>query len=137
MSLADVLLGGEGFIITAHPTSVKKDESSVSKVKNMDAMTDRLKFLIRDSKHDLHYKTLHSLSTGLDKNHVQKTTEDSTRSAFDHVDGQHDGIRNRSAKARDDPHGPRNEALKTMRPLSLSLTLDAYVVTADVPAQEG
>jgi hypothetical protein len=66
MSLADVLLGGEGFIITAHPTSVKKDESSVSKVKNMDAMTDRLKFLIRDSKHDLHYKTLHSLSTGLD-----------------------------------------------------------------------
>jgi hypothetical protein len=136
--LADVLLGGEGLTITAHLTSAEKDKSSVFKVKNVNVKMDTLKFSIRDSKHDLLYKTLRPLATGLVKKQIQKAIEDSMRTAFEYVDGQLVGVRDRYAEARDDPDGSRTEALKTVRSrLSLTLTFDADVVPADVPAQEG
>ncbi|KAI0743264.1 hypothetical protein BC629DRAFT_1599620 [Irpex lacteus] len=55
--LADVLLGGHGLNVTAHITSSDKDKSSVFKVKDVHVKVDTLKFSIRDSKHDLLYKT--------------------------------------------------------------------------------
>jgi hypothetical protein len=68
--LADVLLGGEGLTATIHLASAEKDKSSVFKVKNVHVKVDTLKFSIRDSKHDLLYKTLKPLATGLVKKQV-------------------------------------------------------------------
>jgi folate-dependent phosphoribosylglycinamide formyltransferase PurN len=66
-----VLLGGEGLTATVHLTSAEKDKSSVFKVKNVNVKMDTLKFSIRDSKHDLLYKTLKPLATGLVKKQVR------------------------------------------------------------------
>jgi hypothetical protein len=112
--LADVLLGGEGLTITAHLTSAEKDKTSVFKVKNVNVKLDTLKFSIRDSKHDLLYKTLKPLATGLVKKQIQKAIHDSLTTGFEYIDGQLVGVRDRyeEAKVRDDT--TRAEVLKSM-----------------------
>ncbi|THH17056.1 hypothetical protein EUX98_g9201 [Antrodiella citrinella] len=77
--LADVLLGGSGLTVTAHIRSASKpgkdDPASVFTVQSVNVKVDTLKFSIRDSKHDLLYKTLRPIATGLVKKQLQKAIE--------------------------------------------------------------
>lgn len=86
--LADVFLGGRGITatvtITSNPTPGSK--GSLFRVKNVRAKVDALKFSIRDSRHDLLYKTLRPLATGLIKRQVAKAIEDGIRSSFEWAD---------------------------------------------------
>jgi len=112
--LADVLLGGHGLTITAHVSSAEKDKSSVFKVKDVNVKVDTLKFSIRDSKHDLLYKTLKPLATGLVKKQLQKAIADSVRTALEYVDGQLVGVRDRMAEAKATPDKSRTQVLQEM-----------------------
>ncbi|THU79288.1 hypothetical protein K435DRAFT_698145, partial [Dendrothele bispora CBS 962.96] len=69
--IADVTVGGEGLTATVHLTSTE-DPSTLLAVKSVSVKVDNLKFSIRDSKHDLLYKTLKPLATGLIKRQIQK-----------------------------------------------------------------
>lgn len=62
--LADVVVGGDGVGVTIHLSSTKNDPTSFFNVKNVHVTIDSLKFSIRDSKHDLLYKTLKPLVSG-------------------------------------------------------------------------
>lgn len=62
--LADVVVGGDGVGVTIHLSSSKNDPTSFFSVKNVHVTIDSLKFSIRDSKHDLLYKTLKPLVSG-------------------------------------------------------------------------
>jgi hypothetical protein len=135
--IADVLLGGEGMTVTAHLKSAEKDPSSVFKVQSINVKLDTLKFSIRDSKHDLLYKTLGSLATGAIKKAIQKAVEANMRTAFEYLDGQLVGVRDRYASARDDPDGSRTEALKTVSCPPAPSAFTMLTARADVPAQEG
>ncbi|KAI1788073.1 hypothetical protein LXA43DRAFT_974992 [Ganoderma leucocontextum] len=86
--LADVLLGGEGLTVTAHIASADKDRSSVFKVKSVHVKVGTLKFSIRDSKHDVLYKTLRPLATGLVKRQLQKAITDAVVTGLEYIDGQ-------------------------------------------------
>jgi len=97
--LADFTLGGEGVNVTVKLVSSSKDPSSVFKVKSVHAKVASLKFSIRDSKHDLLYKTLKPLATGLVKKQIQKAIEDGVRTGLEYVDGQLVGVRDRMAEA--------------------------------------
>lgn len=112
--LADVLLGGHGLTITAHIASADKDKSSVFHVKDVNVKVDTLKFSIRDSKHDLLYKTLRPLATGLVKKQLQKAIADSVRTALEYVDGQLVGVRDRMAEAKADENRSRTQVLQEM-----------------------
>lgn len=112
--LADVLLGGQGLTVTAHLTSAEKDNSSVFKVKDVNVKIDTLKFSIRDSKHDLLYKTFRPLATGLVKKQLQKAIEGSVRTALEYVDGQLVGVRDRMSEAKASEDKTRTQVLQEM-----------------------
>lgn len=112
--LADVLLGGHGLTITAHVASADKDQTSVFHVKDVQVKVDTLKFSIRDSKHDLLYKTLRPLATGLVKKQLQKAIADSVRTALEYVDGQLVGVRDRMAEAKADENRSRTQVLQEL-----------------------
>jgi Protein of unknown function (DUF4449) len=88
--LADVFLGGRGITATVtivnNQISSKKAQSSLFRVKAVHVKVDALKFSIRDSRHDLLYKTLRPLATGLIKKQVAKAMEDGIRSGFEWAD---------------------------------------------------
>lgn len=112
--LADVLLGGHGLTVTAQVVSAEKDKTSVFKVKDVTVKVDTLKFSIRDSKHDLLYKTLRPLATGLVKKQLQKAIADSVRTALEYVDGQLVGVRDRMAEAKADEDKSRTQVLQEL-----------------------
>ncbi|KAJ7084656.1 hypothetical protein B0H15DRAFT_888282 [Mycena belliarum] len=96
--LADVVLGGSGLEATVTLTS-SKDTRRVFNVSRVRVKVGSLKFRIRDSKHDLLYKTLKPLATRLIKKQIKKALEDSIRTGFEYVDGQLLGVRERMAEA--------------------------------------
>jgi len=113
--LADVLLGGHGLTVrilllifpsptalqaTVHLVSADKDKSSVFKVKSVHVKVDSLKFSIRDSKHDILYKTLRPLATALIKKQIQRAVADAITTGMEYVDGQLVAVRDRVSEAR-------------------------------------
>jgi len=98
--LADFILGGEGVSVNVRLVASSKDHTSVFKVKSVHAKVASLKFSIRDSKHDLLYKTIKPLATGLVKKQIQKAIEDGVRTGLEYVDGQLVGVRDRMAEAK-------------------------------------
>ena len=99
---------------TVHLASATKDKSSVFKVKNVNVKVDSIKFSIRDSKHDLLYKTLRPLATGLIKKQIQKAAQDAITTAFEYLDGQLVTVRDRYAEAKRSDEASRADALKAV-----------------------
>ncbi|KAG6831287.1 hypothetical protein H0H87_005751 [Tephrocybe sp. NHM501043] len=119
--LADVVLGGEGLTLTdvigqatVVLVSAGKDRSSVFKVHSVHVKVDSLKFSIRDSKHDLLYKTLRPLATGLVKRQIQKAMADAITTGLEYVDGQLVAVRDRMESAKTKEEGSRAQALKEL-----------------------
>jgi hypothetical protein len=100
---------------TVHLVSSDKDKSSVFKVKNVIVKVDTLKFAIRDSKHDLLYKTLKPLATGLVKKQIQKAVKSSITTGMEYVDGQLVGVRDRMASAKATEGESRSKVLQDVR----------------------
>ena len=126
--LADVLLGGQGLTVrmsfdilpsltllqaTVHLVSADKDKSSVFKVKSVRTKVDSLKFSIRDSKHDILYKTLRPLATALIKKQLQKAVTDAITTGMEYVDGQLVAVRDRVREARTSPDNSRTDILRS------------------------
>jgi len=113
--LADFVLGGEGLSGTIHLVSSDRDKSSVFKVKNVDIKIHSLAYKIRDSKHDKLYNMLKPLlGSGLVKKQIQKALADSIRTAFEYVDGQLVGVRDRMNEAKDSDEASRTQVLQTL-----------------------
>ncbi|KZT00359.1 uncharacterized protein LAESUDRAFT_732384 [Laetiporus sulphureus 93-53] len=112
--IADVLLGGQGLTVTAHIASAGKDQRSVFHVKNVHVKVATLKFSIRDSKHDLLYKTLRPLATGLVKKQLQKVVADAVRTGLEYVDGQLVGVRDRMNEAKTSEDTSRTQVLQEL-----------------------
>ncbi|KAI9510806.1 hypothetical protein F5148DRAFT_1176664 [Russula earlei] len=110
--LADVLLGGHGLTATVCLVSADEDKSSVFKVKSVRVQVDSLKFSIRDSKHDLLYKTLRPLATALVKKQIQKAVSDAITTGMEYVDGQLVAVRDRVNNARSSPDGSSMDVLR-------------------------
>ncbi|KAJ6500873.1 hypothetical protein C8R45DRAFT_82700 [Mycena sanguinolenta] len=108
--LADVVLGGDGLTATVSVVS-SKDTSSVFSVARVRVKVGSLKFRIRDSKHDLLYKTFKPLATRLIKKQIQKALADAIRTGFEYIDGQLVGVRDRMAEAKASDDGSRREVL--------------------------
>jgi len=112
--LADIFLGGNGITITVHLSSETKDPQSVFRVKSVKTKVDALKFSIRDSKHDLLYKTLKPLAMGLVKKQIQKAINDAVRTGLEYVDGQLVGVKQRMDEAKSsDSDSTRFSVLKS------------------------
>ncbi|KAJ2922652.1 hypothetical protein H1R20_g14446, partial [Candolleomyces eurysporus] len=113
--LADVLLGGSG--LTVHVTLVSSppsDKSSVFRVHDVNVKIDSLKFSIRDSKHDLLYKTLKPLATGLVKKQIVKAITQAVRTGLEYVDGQLVGVRDSIENAKKEDGKSRTAALQEL-----------------------
>jgi len=112
--LADVFLGGEGLTVTVNLASAQNDPRSVFYVKNVHVKIDSLKFSVRDSKHDLLYKTLRPLATGLVKKQISKAITDAITTGFEYVDEQLVQVRDRMAEAQGNENMSRKDVLKDM-----------------------
>lgn len=125
--LADVQLGGQGLTVcvpynilrtltasqaTVHLVSANKDKSSVFKVKSVRVKVDSLKFSIRDSKHDILYKTLRLLASNLIKKQIQKAVADAITTGMEYVDGQLVAVRDRVNEARTSPDSSGTDVLR-------------------------
>jgi Protein of unknown function (DUF4449) len=73
---------------------------------------DSLKFSIRDSKHDILYKTLRPLATGLIKKQIQKAVADAITTGMEYVDGQLVAVRSRVSEARAASDSSRTDVLR-------------------------
>ena len=82
------------------------------KVKNINVKVDSIKFSIRDSEHDLLYKTLRPLAINLIKKQTQKATQDAITTASEYLDGQLATVRDRHAEAKRSDEASRTDALK-------------------------
>src|SRR5271170_7533116 len=100
---------------TVHLVSADKDKSSVFKVKNVIVKVDTLKFSIRDSKHDLLYKTIKPLATGLVKKQIQKAIAGAITTGMEYVDGQLVAVRDRMADAKETESMTRMQVLQDVR----------------------
>ncbi|KAK7458027.1 hypothetical protein VKT23_009935 [Stygiomarasmius scandens] len=97
--IADVVVGGEGMTATVHLTNTS-DPSTLFAIKSVNVKVDNLKFSIRDSKHDLLYKTLKPLATGLVKRQIQKAVGDGLRSSLEWVGEELVTVRERMNEAK-------------------------------------
>ncbi|KAF5393156.1 hypothetical protein D9757_001352 [Collybiopsis confluens] len=97
--LADVLLGGDGLSATIHLVS-SSDPTTLFDIETVNVKVDTLKFAIRDSKHDLLYKTLRPLATGLIKKQMQKAVADGLRTALEWLGEELIAVRNRMNEAK-------------------------------------
>jgi hypothetical protein len=97
---------------TVHLVSAGKDKSSVFKVKNVIVKVDTLKFSIRDSKHDLLYKTIRPLATRLVKNQIQKAVAGAITTGMEYIDGQLVAVRDRMADAKEAEGTTRMQVLQ-------------------------
>ncbi|KAJ3923539.1 hypothetical protein F5877DRAFT_31198 [Lentinula edodes] len=98
--LADVLLGGDGLSATIHLES-SSDPTTLYDIKNIAVKVDTLKFAIRDSKHDLLYKTLKPLATGLIKKQIQKAVADGMRTGLEWLGEELIAVKDRMHEARE------------------------------------
>ncbi|TFK64315.1 hypothetical protein BDN72DRAFT_846705 [Pluteus cervinus] len=112
--LADVIMGGEGMKIIVGLASAQKDRSSVFHVEDVYVKVDQVKIAIRDSKHDLLYKTLRPLMTGLVKRQIQKAVSDMIRTGFEYIDGQLVRVRDTMDSAKSTEGDSRTKALQEM-----------------------
>lgn len=96
---ADVFLGGKGLTVTVHLEAENAPRTKKSRhiftVKQVVAKVDKLKFAIRDSKHDTLIKVLRPLATGIIKKAVSKAAEQGIRNALQDVDRQLVELRDR------------------------------------------
>lgn len=111
--LADIVLGGKGLTVTAHIRSApSSDKLSVFYVKDVEAKLGDINVAIRDSKHQLLYKTLKPLMMGLVKKQIKKAVEDGVRTALEYVDGQLVGVQQRMSEAKASDETTRIQALQ-------------------------
>jgi hypothetical protein len=110
--IADVVLGGEGMTITIDLVSADKDRSSVFKVKDVHVKVDSLKFSIRDSKHDMFYKTLKLIATAVVKKHIQKAVAQAIRTGLEYLDGQLVIVRDRMEETKTNEELSRRQVLQ-------------------------
>ncbi|KAF9076912.1 hypothetical protein BDP27DRAFT_1414047 [Rhodocollybia butyracea] len=97
--IADVLLGGEGLSATIDLASTS-DPTTLFDIQNISVKVDTLKFAIRDSRHDLLYKTLRPLATNLIKKQVQKAVADGLRTALEWLGEELVAVRDRMNEAK-------------------------------------
>ncbi|KAH9944711.1 hypothetical protein B0H21DRAFT_863006 [Amylocystis lapponica] len=110
--VADVLLGGAGMTVAAHVASVENDRRTVFRVQDVHVAVDTLKFAIRDSKHDVLYKTLLPLVQGLVKKQLQKAVGGAVATALEYVDGQLVAVRDQMAEAKAGDERGRTQVLR-------------------------
>ncbi|KAG6901434.1 hypothetical protein C0995_012064 [Termitomyces sp. Mi166 len=97
--LADVLAPGEGAIVVL----VSAGKGRV-RIHSVHVKVDSIKFIIRDSKHDLLYKTPRPLATGLVKRKMLKVMEGAITTGLKYIDG-HLVNRMEMGKAEEDERG--------------------------------
>ncbi|SPC61997.1 uncharacterized protein UHOD_13922 [Ustilago sp. UG-2017b] len=96
---ADIFLGGKGLTVTVHleaeNASRGKKSRHIFTVKQVVAKVDKLKFAIRDSKHDTLIKVIKPLATGIIKKQISKAAEQGIRDGLEDLDRQLVELRDR------------------------------------------
>ncbi|ORX38560.1 hypothetical protein BD324DRAFT_578011 [Kockovaella imperatae] len=112
--LADVVIAGRGISIDIEVESVENRRDSVFKVNHVNVELDTLKFSIRDSKHDLLYKFIKGIATGVIKKAITVAVQSAIKSALEHADDQLVEVRNTMERAKRSDETTRTQALKDL-----------------------
>ncbi|WWC93737.1 hypothetical protein V866_000573 [Kwoniella sp. B9012] len=112
--IADVVIAGKGIGIDVELESVENRRDSVFKVNHVNVEIDTLKFSIRESKHDILYKFIKGVATGLIKKAITAAVQTAMRTALGHLDDQLVEVRNRVDEAKRSDDTTRSQALKDL-----------------------
>ncbi|KAK1217909.1 hypothetical protein PQX77_019418 [Marasmius sp. AFHP31] len=129
--VADLVLGGEGMSVDVE-LGDSRDEARLFDIKKVAVKIEgSLKVSIRDSKHDVLYKTLKPLMMGLVKRQVQKAVESGIRSGFEFISEELIAVKQRMDEAqRAAEAGEGEEAVGRLQALQ-----DAFKRTPSISAQ--
>jgi hypothetical protein len=112
--IADVVLAGKGMSIDVELESVEKRRDTLIRVNSVHTQIDTLTFSIRDSKHDLLYKFVKSIATGIIKKAIMAAVDNAIRTAVGHLDDQLVQVRNTVDDAKKSDETTRTQALKDL-----------------------
>ncbi|TIB69078.1 hypothetical protein E3Q08_03579 [Wallemia mellicola] len=112
--LADVFLGGKGVGAKIH-LSVRGGTEDVFEVKSVKASVGTLKFNIKDSKHNILYKTARPLATSLIKKQIVKAIEDGIRGGLENLNTKLVEIKKEidAAEKNDDKNSTKGSIIKS------------------------
>lgn len=111
--LADIFLGGKGVSAKVH-LEVDSNSSSdrIFSVKSVKASVGTLKFNIRESRHNLLYKTARPLATSLIKKQIVKAIQDGIKSSLESLNDKLVEIKKELEAAEKDDNSSKGEVLK-------------------------
>jgi len=112
--IADVVIAGKGISVDVELESVENRRDSIFRIVHINVQLDTLKFSIRDSKHDLLYKFVKTIATGVIKKAVTVAIQAAIRSALNNVEEQLVQVRNNMEDAKKSDDTNRTERLKEM-----------------------
>lgn len=113
--LADVVIAGKGISVDVTIESVSNRRDQVFNIKTIDIDIDTMKFSIRDSKHDLLYKFIKGVATGVIKKAIQAAIHQAIKTGLEYLDDELVEVRNRLDDAKkDDNEETRTSTLKNM-----------------------
>ncbi|RXK41203.1 hypothetical protein M231_01608 [Tremella mesenterica] len=112
--LADVVLAGQGISIDVELESVENRRDTVFKTNHVNVKIDTLKFSIRDSKHDLLYKFIKGVATGVIKKAITAAIQNAVHTAMGHLDDQLVQVRDAMDEAKQSDETNRRQALKDL-----------------------
>lgn len=133
---ADVFLGGNGLSVTVHLEAGSSPKGGRSKhvftIKQVKAKVDKLNFAIRGSKHDVLYKVLRPLATGLIKKQICKAAEEGIREGLEKLDVQLVDLRDRMDEAKQAEGRSQMDVLKESEWLHPSFPPTLVITRADL-----
>ena len=112
--IADVVLAGHGISVDAEIETTPNNRNRVYKVNHVKVHVGTLKFSIRNSKHDLLYKFIKTVATGIIKKAIQVGIASAIKSALEEGHEQLLQVRNTADDAKHREGVTRQDAVKDL-----------------------
>lgn len=112
--IADVVVARNGISVDIEIETVENRRDSAFRVKSVHTKIDELSFKIRESKHDLLYKFIKGIATGVIKKAIAAAVEKAIRTGLEFADEQLVEVRNTVNEAKQSDETTRKQALQDM-----------------------
>jgi len=135
--LADVKIGGQGMSAVVTLNGSASDAHSMFKVQDVHVKVHELKFTIRDSKHDLLYKTVKPIAKRAIKKQIEKAMADMLRMGFEYGDSRLARVREGMQKTKEEDLKSDESRQKVLKEMFARNREESHTSSHDANTGEG